>query len=224
MIRSRVKRLPKLTRHRLPKSTRLVRSFLPGSLVWQPARRAAFSGEGKMEWKSDHGLRRLGHEVRLRRRLEGPPPLLAHRPRQPGRQVGGGGRASAVLRAGVKPRPEPAQDVATVPRTEYMTADIRAPASLSEPKLSFRPMAGPLRALSPTLLSMGTSGWSTDTHSPSRWFSSERRGLACTAVFESVPSWRSASANSAATALYSSTCAAGDPPASRQPIRTAFSR
>ena len=31
-IRSRVRRLPKLTRHRLPKSTRLVPSFLPGSL------------------------------------------------------------------------------------------------------------------------------------------------------------------------------------------------
>jgi len=114
MIRSRVRRLPKLTRHRLPKSSRLVPSFLTGSLVWQPARRAAFSGEGKMEWKSDHGIRRLGDEVRLRRRLEGPSPLLAHRPRQPGRQVGG--RASAVLRAGVKPRPEPAQDVETVPR------------------------------------------------------------------------------------------------------------
>ena len=34
---------------------------------------------------------------------------------------------------------------------------------------------------------MGTSGWSTNTHSPSRRSGSERRGLASTAVFRSAP-------------------------------------
>ncbi len=83
-----------------------------------------------------------------------------------------------------------------------MTADGRAP-----------------EGLSPTLLSMGTPGWSTNTHSPSRRSGSERRGLASTAVFRSAPSWRSASANSAATALSSSACAAWNPePDGVQPV------
>ena len=142
-----------------------------------------------MEWKSDHGLRRLGDEVRLRRRLEGPPPLLAHRPRQPGRQVGG--LASAVLRAGVKPRPEPAQDVETVPRdrAEDRVHDRRRPgARLAVGAEAELPPDGRApEGLSPKLLSMGTSGWSTNTHSPSRRSGSERRGLASTAVFRSAP-------------------------------------
>ena len=66
---------------------------------------------------------------------------------------------------------------ARVPTTEYITAVNRAPFSLSEPNDSRLPIAGPLSTLSARLLSGGTWGRSTKTHSPSRWFTSERSAL-----------------------------------------------
>ena len=57
---------------------------------------------------------------------------------------------------------------ASVPTTEYITAVNRAPFSLSEPNDSRLPIAGPLSTLSARLLSSGTWGRSTKTHSPSR--------------------------------------------------------
>ena len=56
----------------------------------------------------------------------------------------------------------------SVPTTEYITAVNRAPFSLSEPNDSRLPIAGPLSTLSARLLSSGTWGRSTKTHSPSR--------------------------------------------------------
>ena len=53
----------------------------------------------------------------------------------------------------------------------------RAPVSLSEPNDRRLPIAGPLSILSARLLSIGTSGRSTKTLSPSRWLMSERRAF-----------------------------------------------
>ena len=64
--------------------------------------------------------------------------------------------------------------IESVPSTEYMIAVNSAPFSLSEPNDNPRPIAGPRKNLSARLLSIGTGGRSTKTHSPSRWLSSER--------------------------------------------------
>jgi len=100
-----------------------------------------------------------------------------------------------------------------------MTADVRAPASLSEPKLSFRPMAGPLRAFR-----RSCCPW--EPRDGRRTRTAPRVGRAASAgawpqppFSEAPPGWRSASANSAATALSSLACAAWNPePDGVQPI------
>ncbi len=96
-------------------------------------------------------------------------------------------RRAAVLRAGIKP----AQNIEAAPRDRVH--DRRQPSMLSEPKPGFRPLAGPLTALSPKLLSM------VDEHAMV-----ERSGLPSGAAFGSL----GASANSAATAVSSAACAA----------------
>ena len=85
--------------------------------------------------------------------------------------------------------------IESVPTTEYMIAVNLAPSSLSEPKLSPRPIAGARKNLSAMLFVGGTCGLSTKTHSPSRWFTSERSALPSRAAPGRAASSASASAN-----------------------------
>ena len=94
-----------------------------------------------------------------------------------------------------------------VPTTVYIIAVNSAPSSLSEPKDSRLPIAGPLSASSALLLSIGAWGRSTKTHNPSRWFSSERNALPSRAPAGRSDSSRSASANRASSAFFSALCA-----------------
>ena len=100
--------------------------------------------------------------------------------------------------------------IASVPATEYIMAVNFAPLSLSEPNESRRPMTALLRASSARLLSGGTCGRSTKTLSPTRWLTSERRGLALSALSDRPASSVSASTNRLSTAFFSAPCAASN--------------
>ena len=100
--------------------------------------------------------------------------------------------------------------IESVPTTEYMIAVNLAPSSLSEPNDSRRPMAGPRNNLSARLLSRGTYGRSTNTLSPSRWFSSERSALPWRAWSGRPTNSRAASANRPSSASFSAPCAASN--------------
>ena len=63
---------------------------------------------------------------------------------------------------------------------------------------------------SPVLLSMGTKGLSTKTHSPSRCLRSDRSGLALRALSVMPASSVSAVANNSSTASFSLACAASN--------------
>ena len=100
--------------------------------------------------------------------------------------------------------------IESVPTTEYMIAVNLAPSSLSEPNDSRRPMAGPRNNLSARLLSRGTCGRSTNTLSPSRWFSSERSALPWRAWSGRPTNSRAASANRPSSASFNAPCAASN--------------
>ena len=56
--------------------------------------------------------------------------------------------------------------IESVPMTEYMIAVNSAPFSLSDPKLSPRPMAGARKILSARLFVRGTCGWAQGSRPP----------------------------------------------------------